>query len=129
MANGSGSGITIRPLGPMVAALSRFGQSLFQAPQDSIRGIDVDGWYSPLQPVKPLAPEGTEPKAFQYWAGQNLLGTPRPDAELTAAQLKNLSTYPLARICIENVKDEIGRTPFEIQLKPQPGETKKQTSI
>jgi Phage portal protein len=75
-----------------------------------------------------MAPEGTEPKAFQYWSGQNLLWTPRPDAELTAADLKTLATYPLARICIENVKDSISRVPWEVQVKRQFGETKKQAA-
>src|ERR1019366_6043159 len=97
--------LVIRPLGPMVQALSRFGQSLYQNPPDSIRGIDNDAWYSPLQPVRPLGPEGSEPKGFQFSAGQNLLWNPRADAQYSAAELKDLATYPLARICVANVKD------------------------
>ena len=128
MGNTNSTGLTIRPLGQMVAALNRYGQNLFQPPNDSIRGIDPQQWPTPLQPVKPMAPEGTEPKGFQFWEGQNLLWTPRADAEYSAATLKQLATYPLARICIENTKDSLCKIPWEIQLRNQPGETKKQTA-
>jgi len=125
MARDSGSGLIIRPIGQALAALSAYGQQLFQAPPSTIRDIKDNSWYSPLQPIAPMAPAGTEPKGFQFWHGQNLLFTPRSDAEYTAADLKFLATYPLARICIENVKDDLCKTPWEIQLRAQPGESKK----
>lgn len=120
------SSIVVKPLGQMVQAMARFGQNLFQPPSNSIRGVEPDTWYSPLQPVEPIGPRGVEPRGFQYWAGQNLLWTPRADAEYSAADLKVLAQYPLARICIENVKDSIIRVPWTVQLKPKPGENKKQ---
>jgi hypothetical protein len=120
MANGR-TGLVIRPIAQIVQGL----QSLYQRPPETIRGIDQDAWMSPLQPVKPFAPAGTEPRGFQMWAGQNLIFTPRSDAEFTAADLKALATYPLARICIENVKDTVTRAPWEIQQRRRPGETRK----
>lgn len=112
----------------MVQAMSRLGQALYSKPPDTIRGIDNADWYSPLQPVRPMGPEGSEPKGFQFWAGQNLLWTPRADAAYSAADLKMLATYPLARICIENVKDAVSRCSWEIQLRSKPGETRRDTA-
>src|SRR6266403_6239849 len=120
MANGR-TGLVIRPVAQFVQGLT----SLYQRPPETIRGIDQDSWYSPLQPVRPLAPPGTEPRGFQTWAGQNLIFTPRADAEFSAADLKALATYPLARICIENVKDTVTRAPWEIQLRANPMESRK----
>ena len=121
MANSS---IIARP----IANLINVGQRLYTPPNEEIRGIDPSTWYSPLQPIKPIAPEGTEPRGFQYWAGQNLLWTPRPDALYSAAQLKQLATYPLVSICISNVKDQLVKAPWEIQVKLKPGETRKEAA-
>ena len=117
--------LVIRPLGQLVAALSHYGQQLYQPPKDTIRGVEPDTWYSPLQPVKPIGPAGIEPRGFQYYAGQNLLWTPRADAEYSAADLKQMATYPLARIAIENVKDSMCMANWQIQPKPEPGERPK----
>lgn len=117
--------LAVRPLGAMVQALQGYADAAFKPPSNTIRGIDADSWYSPLQPMQPFAPEGTEPRGFQYWAGQNLLWTPRPDAEYSASYLKYLATYPLARIAIENVKNSIITAAWEIVPRPQPGETRR----
>src|SRR6266699_1735232 len=121
MATGRGTGLVIRPITQIVAALT----ALYARPAETIRGIDQDSLYSPLQPIVPQGPVGAEPRAFQYWPGQNLTWTPRPDAEYSAADLKALASYPLARICIENVKDTVTRAPWEIQPRTKPGETRK----
>jgi hypothetical protein len=120
------SNIIVRPINATVAAMNRYSQFLYQPPKETIRGIKPDAFYSPLNPVAPMGPAGVEPRGFQYWSGQNLLWTPRADAVYSAAQLKTLATYPLARICIENVKDVVCRAGWAIQAIPEPGETKKQ---
>ena len=119
------NGITIRPLGALVQAFRQYGQQLFQPPKDTIENIDPNAWFSPLQPIAPIAPEGVEPRGFQYWAGQNLLWTPRADAEYSASDLKELSRYPLARIAIENVKDSLCKASWQIQIRPEQGESRK----
>lgn len=117
--------IIVRPIGPLVAAASRFRSSLYRAPQSYIAGISDDLWPNPLMPVQPMGPPGADPLGWQMDWGRNLIFTPRSDAKLTAAELRELSTYPLARICIENNKDILCRIPHRIQLKPLPGETSK----
>lgn len=123
MANGR-TGLVIRPVAHLVQGL----QSLYRKPPETIRGLDNDAWSSPLQPVQPLAPLGREPLGFQTWAGQNQIFTPRADAEFSAADLKALATYPLARICIENVKDTVTRAPWEIQMRSRPTESRKEVA-
>jgi 2'-5' RNA ligase superfamily len=118
------SGLVIRPVSQFLSGV----RSLYQKPPESISGISLEGWFSPFQPVQPYAPPGTEPRSFQTWSGQNLIFTPRADAEMSAADLKALASYPLARICIENVKDAVSRAPWEIQLRPQPRETRQEVA-
>lgn len=71
----------------------------------------------------PVGPKGSKPLAFSYWNGINQNITPRPDAPLSFSDLRELATYPLARICIENVKDSIASLPWTIQLREIPGES------
>lgn len=118
MANGAGG----KPLGGLARALSAFRGQLYQAPKDNIDGISGQGYPSPLQPIQPTAPKGSQPLAFSYWQGINLEITPRADLPLTFGDLRNLATYPLARICIENVKDVVTTIPWKIQLKRNAGE-------
>lgn len=117
--------LQIRPIQGLAAQLAQYGQNLFNPPSNTIRNIEPSGWYSPLQPVEPMGPKDIEPRGFQYWWGQNLTWTPRFDAEYSAAQLRSLMTYPLARICAENVKDTICKASWEIQPRPKPGEPRK----
>src|ERR1035438_3638863 len=96
---------------------------LYSAPQVKIEGVDPANWPSALQPVQPVGPAGSKPLKWSFWQGVNQNITPRPDAALTFENLRNLATYPLARICIENVKDQLLCLPWTIQLRKQPGET------
>lgn len=118
----SRASLVIKPIASLVSGL----RSLYQRPPDTISGIDTDNWGSPFQPVQPIGPPGAEPRQFQTWSGQNLMFTPRSDAEYSAADLKALSTYPLARICVENVKDTVTRAPWEIQMRARPNESRKE---
>ena len=124
---GNGGGafpfVNIRQLGPIAAAMTRLGQ-LWQRPPDTISSINPSQWPSALQPVAPLGQPGSQPLAWQYMMGQNLMYTPRPDAEYGFNDLRSLAKYPLARVCIENTKAQISRIPWKVQLKAQVGESK-----
>lgn len=115
----------IRPLGPIVNAVRQFRQSLYSPPKTTIDNISENLWPNPLQPVTPMAPIGAQPLKYPFPWGQNLTFTPRYDSLYSAAYLRYLSTYIIARICIENNKDILCRMPWKVQLKPLPGETSK----
>jgi hypothetical protein len=76
-----------------------------------------------------MGPPKAQPLTFPFEWGRNIIFTPRDDAEYSAAELRYLSSYPLARICIENNKDMMTKMPYRIQLKPLPGETSKARAV
>lgn len=94
-----------------------------RAYSDRISGVDATSWPTAGQPVTPMAPPGSPSLIFPYTYGRNLDFTPRSDAVYTAADLQALSTYPLARICIDNTKDILCKTPWSIELRKLPGES------
>jgi len=97
---------------------------VYREPDEVIPGIESNSFPNPSQPVRPIAPPGSEPLAFPYNYGMNLTYTPRSDAEYSAADLKRLSEYPLARWCIENVKDIVSGLKWQIQPRAKFGEPK-----
>jgi hypothetical protein len=123
---GPNNSMVIRPIGQLLSAISQFRDSVYKPPKETISSVDETLWPNPLQPVRPMAPPGAEPLGWPFNWGQNLNFTPRSDAYYSATQLRQLSAYPLARICIENAKDLICRMNFKVQLKPKKGEDNKQ---
>lgn len=116
-------GNSIRPLGALAQAFTQMQNRLYQPPKDTISGTDPSNWPSALDPVQPIGPKGSEPLAWPFWQGQNLTYTPRPDAEYTAHELRELAMYPLARILIEQVKDMVCSLKWRIQLRQKDGES------
>lgn len=98
---------------------------VYNKPQITIEGVDPKNFPSALQPVQPMGPPGSKPLGWNYWTGTNQQLTPRPDAALTFADLRSLAEYPLARICIESVKDLLASFKWSIQLRSIPGQSAK----
>ncbi|HVI09591.1 MAG TPA: hypothetical protein VND65_14980 [Candidatus Binatia bacterium] len=83
---------------------------------------DASAYFGPGIEVAPIFGPPTEARGWQYWINQNMVFTPRPDAEFTAQALRGLAQYPLARTAIENSKDVIANLPRQIRAKKRPGE-------
>jgi hypothetical protein len=111
-----------KPLGAIARAFISLRSALYKPPPNTIDNVNPQAWPSALNPVQPTGPKGSQPLAFSFWQGINLEITPRADLPLTFAQLRDLATYPLARMCIENVKDILSTLPRKIQLKRNVGE-------
>lgn len=111
-----------KPLGGIARAFAAMRGRLYQAPGATISTVDPQAWPSPLQPVQPTGPKGSQPLAYSYWNGINQEISPRSDLALSFSQLRDLATYPLARVCIENVKDILCSMQWKIQLKRIAGE-------
>lgn len=88
----------------------------------NVQGVDPSAFPSPQLPVQPIGPPGSKPLAFSLIQGQNLNITPRYDTNYTAGELRELATYPLARICIENIKDVVCSMKWKIQIRRKEGE-------
>lgn len=93
---------TITPLDP--GLITRVAQGLRYA----LRGVSPDGWFSPNQPLPPVAQEEAEGRALDYPTGYNLRQQPRIDEPVGFAELRALAdSYDLLRIVIETRKDQI----------------------
>lgn len=110
---------------PLSQAARNLGDALFSPPRTFIDSINDNIWPNPLQPITPMAPPGSGVLGWPVQWGQNVNYTPRYDADYNSEQLRQLSKYVVARICVENNKDILTRMPWRIQLRPLPGETAK----
>lgn len=117
------AGPIMRPLSGIARAFAAMRGRLYQPPRFTIAGVNPQNWPTANQPVQPIGPKGSQPLRFSFWQGLNLNITPRVDAPLTFADLRALSEYPLARMCIESVKDQLASLKWTIQLREMPGQS------
>jgi len=97
---------------------------LYQPPSDQIPGNNPQAWPAALNPVSPLGRNGSQPLSIPFWEGINLNYTVRSDSKFKPEDLQLLAAYPLARICIDNTKDVLGKIPWKIQPKVKFGESR-----
>lgn len=93
----------------------------------AVRDIRTDEWFGPLEPLRPSAPIGTQPRQFQFLPGQNLIWEPRAEEPISFQDLIYMAdNCDLVRIVIEALKDQIVMRPWQIRVVAQPGETQKE---
>lgn len=87
--------------------------------------VNTTDWFGPLQPLRPAAPLGTEPRKFEYTLGQNIIFEPRATEAISFRALRALAdACDLTRVIIETFKNEMKRAQWDVHAPPRPGETK-----
>lgn len=75
------------------------------------------GWFGPLEPMRPVAPEGDATgRQFDYPTGFNLGNVSRQGEAVTFNQLRTLADgYDLMRLVIETRKDQLAKLRWNIK--------------
>jgi hypothetical protein len=95
-----------------------------QAVRYVISGVAPATWFGPMQPLKPMAPEGTGGRAFDYPVGYNLQYQPRNDEPVSFATLHALANNcDLLRLVIETRKDQIEGQDWDVRPRRLPDGT------
>ena len=103
-------GARVTPLPKSMAA--RVGEAVRYA----ITGVAPTTWFGPLQPLKPMAPEGTGGRAWDYPTGFNLQYTPRSAEPVSFADLRALAdNCDMLRLVIETRKDQIESQSWDVR--------------
>lgn len=99
-----------------------FVQRVAQGVRYALSGVTPSGWFSPSQPLQPVAQEQAKGRAWDYQSGYNIQIAPRANEPVGFTQLRGLADgYDLLRLVIETRKDQIERLPWSVQ----PREVKK----
>lgn len=84
----------------------------------SITGVKPDTWFSPQQPIQPMAPESVEGRQIDYPVGYNIQIQPRAYDLHKFDELRLLAdNCSILRTVIETKKDQIKRKKFIFKLK------------
>jgi hypothetical protein len=87
-----------------------------------------DGWFNPGQPVPAMAPDGTQPRQFDYSLAQNQIWTPRGREPIGFRHLQMMADgCYLVRAIIEKMKDRVCSRAWHFRLKAEPGEVQSAT--
>lgn len=86
-----------------------------------IRGVTHNDWFSPNQPIQPVAQEQAVGRQYDYAVGHNLRITPRQgegNGGITYTELRSLAdSHDLTRLAIETKKDQLSRQKWAIKYK------------
>ena len=89
------------------------------------------GWFGPLAPMRPVAPQDVAGRQFDYQTGWNLNTTPRPGEPIDFRTLRMLAdAFDPVRLIIERRKDQLCRVPWTIRAKhPEGGKRPKAAQL
>ncbi len=77
-------------------------------------------WMSPLAPLSPTVPIGTQTRIVDFPVGYNIAWVPRTYEGIGFDQLRAMADNDyIARACIETVKDQLSKVTWRIGLKPK----------
>lgn len=80
-------------------------------------------WMSPLPPLSPTVPVGTQTRIIDFPQGYNIAWIPRTYEGISFDQLRAMGENDyIARACIETVKDQLSKVTWRIGLKPKEDE-------
>jgi len=90
-----------------------------QQPGNQAAGVGTGaGWFDPLTPLAPLAPNSVAGRQFDFPAGYNIQTQPRAYEGITFVNLRMLAdAYDLLRLVIETRKDQVERMEWTIKAK------------
>jgi len=98
---------------------------LFKPSDTAIEGINPADWASPMQPIRPVT-QISGVRSWDFTPGINLQFTPRGDTAIKFPQLVRVAnSFDLCRLMIERRKNQIVNRPWQIRVKPKPGEHNK----
>ncbi|OKO80167.1 hypothetical protein AC629_27855 [Bradyrhizobium sp. NAS80.1] len=88
-------------------------------------------WFSPLQPMRPVAPPEVEGRRFDFIPGYNLTTQPRFQEPVDFNALRAFAdAYDPLRLIIERRKDQLCRMPWSIRAKHDgPGKRPKVSAL
>ena len=94
--------------------------------QTKLDDLSPHWWFSPLQPVAPMAPAGTKPRQWAYAPAANIIWQPKVGEVVPGVTFETLrelaDAYDILRLVIETRKDQICTIPFSFRAKQKPGE-------
>jgi len=85
---------------------------------NTIRGLNTAGWFSPLQPPLPIAPDDAKGRLIDYPAGYNLRQIPRQEEEMDFWHLRKFAeNCDVLRTVIETRKDQFKAMDWKVKAR------------